>query len=434
MVEFSILMLVLVPLLLYGFFLGDAAYHQLEVQETVISTTWDVSQRNAQVSSGGPSGHGSVNNSASSSTEGATATGTQAGGAELAVVVSANRLEYSDHTSSFDDPNDLAGNTIEHHNQFATHACFLSSGGNGTDYDNVNATEVSCTLDPVGDLAWMTIVPGLPPAVGGLAHPGYQYGKSDLNKGGTVHCWAKANVYNFIVPEAFMQDHTDVAMTDKTDHTDISTVHSIKGSGVNVFLRDQAGLSFDTWAIENAGSLPDCPSGGDSCIGKTVDPSNEFYRRVNKVYEGFGPSPSINALYVTYNIMMVDMMSWMNDARQNVMYVPAIPYLPGPGFLGSLPSALSSVAGIIEATGLEPSDPLAVYMTALYNPNSTSASDQPKYLGNVVSISDIASGSGYYSQPFHFNPEYGAAYGVRGKYYMGTVSGDLSTSLSAWKN
>jgi len=125
MVEFSILMLVFVPCLLYGFFLADASYHQLEVQETVISTSWDFSQRTQQSEdiSGGLNGH-------------------------INAVQAANRAEYSDHTSSFEDMNDLTGQNEGYHNQLAAKSSWDSESG--TDYASQPGQRYCGDLPQVG--------------------------------------------------------------------------------------------------------------------------------------------------------------------------------------------------------------------------------------------------------------------------------------------
>jgi hypothetical protein len=395
MVEFSILMLTFVPLLLYGFFLSDASYHQLEVQETVLSTTWDFTSRTMQVKDG--------------SSERA---------ADMGAIQSACREEYSDHTSSFDDPKDLNGSSLEHHNQLALHACFLSSAAPGTPYDdNTQASQVTCEVHDT-DLGWIQ------GGIGGGILPQSAYGADrNFTKGGVAYCWAKAWVYNYFVPEEFLQGFSSVNLSDKKDRGSLSStnVHGINGAGgsaLNIFLRDKASLSWDTWAInDGAETLPG--SGQASDVDINFDGTgglfggglakNPFYKRVRAIYSTEGAS------MITYALIAGTEASLAATAASKVELIPVgTAYLTGNTFLGS------AVAPI-------PNDPADVYLVARYTRGDPTKYGERCAFTGMNTFTDFLTcdmGPTYESTPYEgvSGLKYKNAYANRGPYYMGSKS------------
>lgn len=154
MVEFSILMIVMVPLLTYGFYLMDLGHHLLDVQETVISTTWDYTSATYEADQ----------------SKGALTT-------NLSNIYHANRFEYIDHSSAYDDFSDLKSSSDEkkYHYEFGSRASWVTKGSSGagasdpmasqstfnSDYSGTDAAQVKCALDHSGDLSWLVSTAGI---------------------------------------------------------------------------------------------------------------------------------------------------------------------------------------------------------------------------------------------------------------------------------
>lgn len=381
MVELAILMLVLVPLFLFGISLSDVAYHRLEVQEAVVSTIWDFSQRNGE-----PVGSSSHDANA---------------GAEVAAVQGYNRIMFADHTSAYDDPADLHGGLEFHHTQFGVHACFLGRGGDGSPYsDTSRSSQITCAVDPSGDSDWLV--------------SGKQFAGSELTKGGLVHCWAKAWLYNFLIPEQFMQDHSAVALTEKTQHAGNpgmtggkDNVHAILGSGgvkSNMFIRDQVAISFDTWGIMNGAPR----SGGWRLNQADIAPKlndvaaedNPFFQRVSYLYSSDAAAASYGAAVGAAGL-------YAANALSKQLEVVAIGATPGHGWVagryvpGVAPTQFSSNPAM-------PYNLAAPYLVARYQrgKNYAAVTRYPNRLESTPFTS-------------YNGDQYQAAYNARGPYNMG---------------
>lgn len=266
--ELAILLLILVPLTLYSFYLQSALYHQLEVQETVISTVWDYSTRSwvKEVYED-----------------------------PLHEVDGYNRVTFADHTSTFVDerrvipkPAMSKQSEAEHHNQAFAHVCWCdgksepdcgSHGSEAThdqkDYDDrTEAQQVSCAnkknagsslyfLDTNFNVPWFHI---------GYTHP----------QAGVVTCWAKGWLYNYVIgpPQSTLSqrggEYTELTFRGGDTSGQGKAVHSIGKSGTNILLRDRAALMVDTWAIADTRNL------NLSVVGST--PNKQFFNRTNRIF------------------------------------------------------------------------------------------------------------------------------------------------------
>ena len=422
MVEFSILMLAFVPCMLYGFFLSDAAYHQLEVQETVVSTMWDFSQRNAQPED--------------------QYTGSTSMASAIAAVQAANRGEYVDHTSAFDDTSTMTETNEAVFNTFAAKAAW--TGTSGVAYDALSGaggTQVTCSDQGSPDLAWTDF--GLSQsAVGGLMNqlnPLHQFGAdTTYNIAGSVNCWAGAVVYNFLVPQQFMQDFSAVNLTNQTNHQAGDTVHTINGSGTNVFLRDRAQIAFGTWAIDDGETQLGVSADNDIQFGQSNKDKNPFQDRVSKVYAG-ETAPAISFVIVqgralafsaaASNVMVAS--EFMADSA--LLQVAAGNYTMGDTML-NLPGGVNIDPGV---------DPLMTFLVARYNAGTGNAAGNDPTIGHhpvnhcawpsnntIMYLADfmtceINGDNNYESTPtqgaFQNNTKFVDAFNARGSSYMGVV-------------
>jgi hypothetical protein len=374
MVEFAILMLVLIPLLLYSFFLMDAAYMKLDLQETVVSGIWDFANRNSE------------------------GRNTQA---EVNSVQESVRVIYSDHTSTFDDgadpsepgyndsrrlnskyPSDDA-HSKKHHIGLGAHYRFTFNGNQDTQF--------KCAVNEE-DMDW-ALEPNL-----------RAYAGSDYAGGGQVTCTATGFIFNYIIPEEFMQEFAgDVKMSPMKKEADGADVHNATGAGAavaNIKAHSSASVSFNTWALINGtndGSRltnSNADIGARSTFGFGGGPSlnsNPFFQRVQHMY-------TRNGLFVaTYGMATasgVDLMS--KAASEKLMAVVAVPFVNPPMPIHALPNVLGT------------------YLTARYRPQSPGVRQPPPGLiaGQLH--------SGFQSTPYRtINTDYTTAYSKRGLHYLG---------------
>jgi len=433
MVEFALLNIVLVPLLLYAIFLMDAAYLKLDLQETVVAGVWDFSQRNTEPpadTSGTTASNGFDSNN----------------GMELQATAKAIRIVYADHTSAFDDGGEvdsagygnasrLRGNGdgstgpsghMRHHTGFGAQYTFrfkapppnaeedeeegTHSGdaleGVGTELD----TQFKCTIQR--DMSW-----SLDPSM-------TAFGQSGYNAGGEARCDSIAFIYNYIIPEKFLQEFSETdevtKMKRRRDQT-ADGAHEYQGQGGrtgNIVAHEKAAISFNTWALRNGakntynstsgygakhyagynGQLADADIGDRNGLGLTKDPNeNPFYRRVQYLYSNVqGP---YMLTYGNVALKAADFMQKATMSGDKMLTTYAAPLLPAVRPPNVLPGfGVPNIAG--------------VFMTARYKPDERGVKQgEPSLFG----------GSGdFQSTPYAgHNNNYTTAANARGQYYMG---------------
>lgn len=428
MVELAVLMLVLIPLLTYGFYLMDFGHHMLDLQELVISTTWDYTSRTAQAN---PNNTGASNQ-------------------EIFSVYEANRFEYLDHTSAYDDFANLQSKSDEkkYHYEMGSKAAFVSGrdlpagagqnlgrgnvdiGSYATDYASDEGRQVTCAVDQ-SDMDWL---------LGGDVNPAINYGKSRFNRGGTVVCWAKLFVYNYIVPEKFMQEHAAVDMTDSKLQQRSTDVETLTSSVKPKVLRDHAAVSFDTWAInDGSDTLPGRSGNRDGDIDYCPSATNPFYQRVAQIYSGggfYGTSP--NAVGLTYKAFYGMYMNLYGQARGEVAAIgsvatfPSFPVDPQGVMLGfktdASPSSHSCPANPwnflqrqAEAALGMPASPVGVYLVARHDRSNMKTGVVERSPLGWVDFGAMGLGRDYESTPYRRgNTTYQTVWqNRRGQFYMG---------------
>ncbi len=220
MVEFALLNIVLIPLLLYAIFLMDAAYLKLDLQETVVAGVWDFSQRNSEP----PGGTSGV--TASNSHTRTTAWSCRPPRRPCASA-------YADHTSAFDDGGEMGPTATADHR--ATRQCDAprapranapphqlgartpsapsshrptherASGGHalvrGSRAGHRLDTQFKCRSS--NDMGWNP-------------DPNFHgFGNSGYTAGAEVRCDSIGFIYNYIIPETFLQEFSKAKRADE---------------------------------------------------------------------------------------------------------------------------------------------------------------------------------------------------------------------------
>lgn len=433
--EFALSSIVLVPLMFYAFYFQDVVYHHLEVQEAVISSAWDYSQFNRNNVDG--------------------ESGTDRRKWDDMVVSRMSRYVYSDHTSAVNPFDDLPGNKKgDHHFSSFAHACWMypgrqdyaesmlyQEGGEGQSQDlpneiicrNVsrNATSSGWTGSKVGesDRSWIT------------AHPASALGNDTFGHGGTAACFAKAMVYNYLIPHNFLdkfggaktalfpKDTTNgQAESDGSGGTrgksssnrtvgkigghsaDLNSgdgttnVHKLANSSDNhgaktgLVVKDQAGIIYDTFGLYRAKNGSDGQGSSEDFEARplwTADAKNsstEFYRRVNKLYQGTLPGVQT----ATYALILARLASMFSTGRNNdLINMLFVPYMNEP----------------------------AIIVTGFPNPAGTYVS--AKYSASNLSNTKL---DDYETQPYQMRPKNNKAFTARMQNSMGCEKFTLSGS------
>lgn len=207
-VELALTMLLIVPIFLYYLFLEDLLRHKLTLQEVVVSTPWDYvgvdyERFNGDVDS-------QLGNYA--------------------------RLMWCDHSSAYnsydtdfecgnDDPN-------RHHKAVSAHVCWL------VQEDGQGQNQVRCDRQADVATGYFGIIPGTDEF------------KSQVNKGGAIHCTAYTGVLNYFLPQTVFGSFTDEKMTDR-QYLAGSAVHDNYGAlATNVYrlTRQHFTVLHDPWA------------------------------------------------------------------------------------------------------------------------------------------------------------------------------------------
>jgi hypothetical protein len=265
-VELALSMIAFIPIFLYALFLDDLLRFGLDAQEAALSTVWDLT---VQDWAEGSDNVGSVQHNA--------------------------RLMYCDHesgTDSYDQATDCDGEA--HHEKVAltSHPCWLNTG----------AKQVECT-GPDKNVGAMNV----------LIESGYE---SEFNKGGMVRCEARIGVQNYMLPQSFLPEFSDVELAkEKMDKG--SSVHGNAQSGDSrgangrmqktyLMPTETMSLITDTWAINEDVTIKP----GEK------DDGNHFYKEVSNVYK--------NLTNIGYPRVIANAPQFFSKAMQDQLLSPAI--------------------------------------------------------------------------------------------------------------
>lgn len=429
MVEFAILMIVFIPLLVWSMYFMDVGHHMLDLQETVLSTTWDYTGRTNQ----------GIDSSSNTQT--------------LQSVFHANRFEYIDHTSAYDDYAHIKNTASEtsagtadsdeqkYHYEYGAKAAWVGKSGSGadivpisnfsSDYASNSARQVVCANDHDADLDWLNAGVG---SLGG-ANPPYHFGQiEDFNKAGLMTCWAKLYVYNYVVPEKFMQEHAHVDLSKSKFETRSTDVETLSNAAKPLILRDHAAISFGTWAINDGekGYMPQSAVGdkrGD--IDYCPDSDNPFYVRVAFVYSGGGDSPSYGLSADAIGLVYKGMVQTTGAAfmakglSQKVERINAVPVWPGKtdgspegispfGMACGTESAIQAVAG-------QPANIIGVNLVARHDRSNGESGEKAPITADGANLWRAA----FESTPFEQGGgTFKNAWQSRGHHYMGNKTAE----------
>ncbi len=269
-VEMSLLMIVFVPLTLFIFFAQDAVAHLLDIQEGVISTTWDQTTRPRQ-----------------RSVDRANARDVLESAANI------NRVHYADHDSSYINEGRIdavggwpgfsdAGHKY-HHTQPFGHVCWCQGPGDcKTDDPYTNpgvATQLSC--DIVGNAGAERY---------GMAAAGLNWFKNNLSEGGVASCWGKGWMFNYLIGETFLAGFgrvNDVKLFNKKYRT--GDAHRNGGDGTaDLLLKDRAAILVDSWGLGVGDPVQVDEQGGIITWGSGLSgiktANNAYYAKAKKVF------------------------------------------------------------------------------------------------------------------------------------------------------
>lgn len=393
LVETVLLMLVLIPLLLYAFFLMDAAYMKLDLQESVVSSVWDISTLNGENDTqqsrkryreDTPKDRGEDPDPRPSDWK------KTAGWVKS---FHASRSSYSDHTSAFDDGAEVGSpgfgdvnringneNHPKHHKiYFAAQYTYRFVDTAGSD------TQFKCSMED--DLGW-----GADPVV-------FKRFGDSISAGGAVRCDAKGFIYNYIMPEKLFTQFTDVNLSNLTTRARGSDSHDYQGTGRNIVASEKGSVYFNTWALETGTKrepnkkedIGKADLGDRGLLGsyENLDDS-AFYDRVVEV--------SSSSAAPTYLAVQGMAASFTSSLQSNLK-------------MKSTPS----VSATIREVALMPSV-AGIVLVSRYKPQSPGLTKGPD-------MTDVMSSSKFQSTPYsNANPKYESAYKKRGLYYMGCKS------------
>ena len=219
-VETAVLCIVLVPLLLYAFFLDDLLRFKLDLAEAVFAAPWDYTVIDFEKANG--------------STAWVKATQTNI------------RKGLCDHTTAYNSyDTGFECTDSDHHVALSAHECWMVKP---------DAHQVDCNLinDSVGT-----------EQLGQIFTSGI---KDKVKAGGQVSCWGRLAVINYFLPQRVLQSFSQVVTT-RTEQKSGDVHELYKNNEVNtqntyVLERQNMSLVTDTWAMTTIEDVdPAKPSG-----------------------------------------------------------------------------------------------------------------------------------------------------------------------------
>ncbi len=395
--EFAVLVFVLGPLWMFTMFASDAVQHLMDVQEAVITTTWDLSQ----VQYGG-----NVEPDPDEDNPDALD--------PIQATVKMSRLQFADHDSSFINEGNISGgkfNGDAHHVNAFAHTCWCNGGGGSCDAagqtnhtDRSQSHQVYCRKTGKNKVISTTLT-----------------FNAMFNRGDIYECAAKGWLFNYALPETFVSGipgNERIPLFNKrkrSDGIDNKTAHVQGDSTADLLLREHAAIMTDPWAITE---LKRIDPGRDHHVpivmaGETNSDFNDggddsrksrYYARAQWEFYLGGTWFAQPAMYTAQFAL---------KAFQNqILVCPSVPPLPRYGVSGF-------------PFGLE--NPLGLWMNAQWPEPGTNDVEQFRDKDS----SDDWDGDGedkYYTTPFLDGSAALKAYRKRGPYYLGRCPGSSSTT------
>ncbi|ADO76149.1 hypothetical protein [Stigmatella aurantiaca] len=254
-VEAALSMIIIIPTFMYALFLDDLLRYAADVQETVTSTPWDL-----------------TNQDYAHSDEGGTGQDGTSGG--LASVQHNARLLYCDHESSGDSYDHAQDCDAEnHHNALSGHVCWLNDG----------AEQVTC--DAVDK------------SVGDFSDSDFGRYKGKFSTGGLYRCHAQAIVENYLMPKTFLQQFSQVEQLSKENWKGKGSIHGNAQSGTDdtAYYLDKQFFAIVTDPM----ALNYAAGGGDLAV-KPGTYSGDVYDRAESVYANNAAAKNVFQEYRTF--------------------------------------------------------------------------------------------------------------------------------------
>jgi hypothetical protein len=399
--EMALMMIILVPLLLFVAYTSDAVFHQLDVQEAVIGTTWDFSTaRFGFRCEGGSGGNANACKKARLSDDGESV-GKNIAGPNMAnspdSIAGYNRQEYADHDSSYSNhPRVNQGSWMdeEHHTQAFGQVswCDGNECKNHSAYSNMTSgQQIFCKINRgvSGEKFSLDVLQG-------------SNQLQSTSEGGVVECWAKGWLMNYVVGDKFLGDFPGVEkvkLFNKKRHTgNVHAEHSTGGSGASadVLLRYRAGLMVDSWAAldhwEKDGLGGNSNKHRDTELGKE---NTLFFKRTEDVFQ--------NSLW--YLIAVGGVANYAGQAAsKKLAAITFAPYM-GPTIVSGIPEFIV------------PPNPVGLWMVSTAHKNKKHTSNLKDY--EFKPDLDIF-GKKLMTTPFY--DEFKSAWQARGNNYLGAKS------------
>ncbi len=190
--EMSLLLIVMIPIIFYSLFLDDLLRHRVDLLESVVSSPWDAIGINQEKNNG-------------------------------ATLSSFEKDGWCDHTytyNSYDVEYECDNAGSRHHKAFTAHVCWLVEGGQ----------QVECNVDN---------------------SPGKIDDNASYNGGGVTTCSARAGVFNYFIVQQAMEGFTNMDKLTKAEHMG-GAVHSHYGAAsANIFMleKQQFAILHDDWGM-----------------------------------------------------------------------------------------------------------------------------------------------------------------------------------------
>ena len=447
-VETAILMLILVPLLLYAAFSGEAGMHLIETQEQVVASLWDFSMYPYRLDKT----HGSPKH------EDKNKRGSINSTSLIEEISSPNRVQYVDHDSSFSNAAIFkdGNNYVEAKEESYRTEAFVSvthcdaNNNNCQDnrpqnYEGTYVHEVACVLEEenIGNFTEGSKLGGsktISSVTVNLSGVGAVRAKAN---GGLVKCQAKARLKNYLLPKTFLPEFNSTELYGGEHYSkedgpvqDGKNVTQMANGGLSdIVVRHRFVLLTDHWGLNEPISehqnseLPFTPldegirGGWDGLFPKRT----HFQETVNSVRNA--------AVFLVPAIWPVLDYS-QKAASSKIALVLGVPDM-GDRITGGL-SKLAEVVGVPNI--------MSLYMVAHYASHNGRHSDSGLEGYKYIPALDYSGWSGlgqaivnlfgkdrrskHFTTPFYdkSTTKYATAYNRRGKYYMGMNSSGASNN------
>ena len=203
--EMSLLLIVMVPIIFYTLFLDDLLRYRVDMLEAVVSSPWDFTAIDQQKNNGGN-------------------------------VAQFERHAWCDHTytyNSYDvdyecdsDPSNANGGAGRHHKAFTAHVCWLVEGGQ----------QIECSTN---------------------SDTGKIDDNAKYNGGGVTTCSARAGVFNYFIVQQAMAGFTNMNNLTEAEHMSGAVHDHFGAASANIFMleKQQFAILHDDWATKTPSNV-----------------------------------------------------------------------------------------------------------------------------------------------------------------------------------